>query len=327
MAPVHHRLAGPRAACFFAAGKHYRATANNSSPRAWPSGIYTVPQTVWSLPGLAHRLVTVDAKIDWLPHQATQIYILDQHLQPVPVGVPGELYIGGTGLSRGYLGQPEMTADRFLPDPFSASGARLYKTGDLARFLPDGCIDFIGRVDHQIKIRGFRIELGEIESLLDRHPAVVNAVALCREDQPDQQQLVAYLEVDPSWQGEDHDVMALGDTQVEKWQTVWEQVYQEAEPAASVAEDAFDTRGWHSSYTGKVIPSVEMQHWVDETVNRILALCPAHVLEIGCGTGLLLSRLAPHTQSYIGTDFSKAVLDRLQRRVNDWIFDGLSLHT
>src|SRR5262249_16951690 len=119
----------------------------------------------------------------------TQVYILDRHGQPIPVGVAGELYIGGAGLSRGYAERPAMTAERFLPDPFSASGARLYKTGDLSRFLPDGRIDFLGRIDHQVKLRGFRIELGEIESVLDQHPAVKNSAVLCREESADRQQL------------------------------------------------------------------------------------------------------------------------------------------
>ena len=99
------------------------------------------------------------------------IYILDKHDNPVPIGVPGELHIGGVGVARGYLNRPELTAEKFIPDPFSAEpGARLYKTGDLARYLPDGNIEFLGRADHQVKIRGFRIELGEIEAVLRPTP-------------------------------------------------------------------------------------------------------------------------------------------------------------
>ena len=101
------------------------------------------------------------------PIANTQIHILDRHLQPTPIGVPGELHIGGIGLARGYHNRPELTAEKFIPDPFrSEPGARLYKTGDLARYLPDGAIEYLGRLDHQVKIRGFRIELGEIESVL-----------------------------------------------------------------------------------------------------------------------------------------------------------------
>ncbi|MCP4540466.1 MAG: amino acid adenylation domain-containing protein [Chloroflexi bacterium] len=134
------------------------------------------------------------------PIANTQVYLLDAHLNPAPVGVPGELCIGGAGLARGYLFRPELTAERFIPNPFLSGederrSARLYRTGDFARYLPDGNIELLGRIDHQVKIRGYRIELGEIEMVLAQHPAVQETVVLTREDEPSDagKQLVAYV--------------------------------------------------------------------------------------------------------------------------------------
>lgn len=132
------------------------------------------------------------------PIANTQLYVLDQYLQPVPKGVVGELYIGGAGLARGYLNQPELTAQKFIPDPFSDEPeARLYKTGDQVRFRVDGTLEFLGRLDDQVKLRGFRIELGEIKSLLCLHPTVKDAVVMVREDVAGDQRLVVYLVVQP----------------------------------------------------------------------------------------------------------------------------------
>lgn len=125
------------------------------------------------------------------PLDNTQTYILDSRRQPLPVGLPGELYIGGIGLTRGYLNRPDLTIEKFIPNPFGEG--RLYRTGDLVRYRPDGNIEFLGRLDHQVKIRGFRIELGEIEAVLSRHPQVQHCIVIAREDMPGNKRLVAYV--------------------------------------------------------------------------------------------------------------------------------------
>ncbi len=150
--------------------------------------------TVWSTCEqitTAGQLITIGR-----PIANTQIYILDKQGRPAPIGVPGELFIAGDGVARGYWNRPDLTAERFLPDPFSAApGARMYRTGDLARYLGDGRIDFLGRMDNQVKLRGFRIELGEIEAVLGQHPGIRQAVVVVREDTPGDKRLAAYLTV------------------------------------------------------------------------------------------------------------------------------------
>ncbi len=154
----------------------------------------TIVATINDLDCLATNGVTIKNVPIGKPIHNLQVYILDDYLNPMPVEVPGELYIGGAGLGRGYLNQPGLTAEKFIPNPFSSTpGERLYKTGDLARYLPDGNIEFLGRIDQQLKIRGFRVEPGEIEATLRQHPAVQEAVVSAHQFQPGDKRLIAYV--------------------------------------------------------------------------------------------------------------------------------------
>ena len=233
----------------------------------------------------------------------TQAYVLDVGLMPVPLGVIGELYIAGAGLGRGYLNRPALSAERFVADPYGLEpGARMYRTGDLARWRSDGTLEFLGRADQQLKIRGFRIEPGEIEAALKSHERVQEALVTLHK-QADHEQLLAYVigRVDSAEQAQ------AQTSHIFHWQQLYESTY--AQGSASSGD--FNLLGWNSSYTGEPIPAEEMRLWVDETVAHLRALQPNRVLEIGCGTGLLLTRLAVGCESYLGLDLSAQVLAQL----------------
>ncbi|PYX86501.1 MAG: hypothetical protein DMG68_15180, partial [Acidobacteria bacterium] len=248
------------------------------------------------------------------PIANTQAYVVDAQLRPVPVGVPGELLLGGEGLARGYFGRPELTADRFISNPFSPeSGSRLYRTGDLVRYLPDGNLLFLGRIDHQVKVRGFRIELGEIESVLTQHASVRQSLVTVREDEPGNKQIVAYVMPNSNFRGETAGASKEQDReQVEQWETAWNETYKQK---AAASDSTFNVVGWNSSYTGLPIPPEEMREWVDNTVERILSLRPNRILELGCGTGLLMFRLASKCSHYHASDFSKTAIEYIQEQL------------
>jgi len=283
--------------------------------------------TIWSI---IHKVEPGNSPVlIGRPIANTQIYLLDQHsrrkgdpIMPAPIGVPGDLLIGGVGLARGYLNQSELTNEKFIPNPLSDEpGDRLYKTGDLARYLPDGNIEFIGRIDHQVKIRGFRIELGDIEAAIDHYPAVRETVVIVRQDQSGDKRLVAYVVPKPH-PLESKQQMLVTESNTEQtlqWQKIWNEAYRQT----NTNQDAtFNISGINESYTGLPVSDAQMREWVDHTVERILSLRPKRVLEIGCGTGLLLFRIAPHCSHYFGTDISAEAVSyieqQLSRNAPDW---------
>jgi len=259
-----------------------------------------------------------DAPLIGRPVANTQIYVLDDALQPVPIGIIGELYIGGAGVAKGYLNRPEL-ATRFISSPFDPE-AKLYRTGDRVRYHADGNLEFCGRSDDQIKIRGFRVEPGEIEAVLQRHPAIQEAVILATGEASPQKQLVAYFTLSnspiaatdntaPAEPAKD----ALQAQQIQHWQTLYNQTYRSPH---TPPDPTFNITGWNNSYTGEPIPAAQMREWLDDRVQQILALQPKRVLEIGCGTGLLLFQIAPHCEAYWGTDFSTISLETVQHQVD-----------
>lgn len=246
--------------------------------------------------------------------QNAEVYVLDRNLQPVPIGVAGEVFIGGVGLARGYHQSPGLTAKRFIPNPYSASpGARLYKTGDMARYLPNGQLECLGRIDQQVKLRGFRIELEEIGTVLRQHPQVREAVVTLR-DHANGPKLVGYI-VPQSEAPLTSQVAALDGLTTQhlsQTQTLYDQFYGWS---FSDSDQAINLRVWMSHYSEEPLPEAEILEAVENTVERILACQPRQVLEVGCGSGLLLFRIAPKSQHYWGVDLSAVAIGRLQQQI------------
>ncbi|HET9956590.1 MAG TPA: amino acid adenylation domain-containing protein [Polyangiaceae bacterium] len=237
-------------------------------------------------------------------------HVLDDALRPALIGVAGELYLGGPQVSRGYFGNPRKTAASFVPDPFSQRSGRLYRTGDRARVLPDGSVEFLGRRDQQLKIRGYRVELNEVAASLRRQPRVRDALVRVS-GEGTQRRLIGYVvpsKLDATLEGQ------LVDARVDEWRQVF------AETHAALARQAattFTTHGWVSSYTQQELPPAEIQEQVDAITQRVLSWHPETVLEVGCGTGLLLTQIAEHCSRYVGTDFAPELLAFVRRTLAD----------
>ncbi|WP_422395076.1 amino acid adenylation domain-containing protein [Nocardia vulneris] len=244
------------------------------------------------------------------PVPNTRVYVLDTRLAPVSAGAVGELYLAGVQLARGYLGRVGATADRFVADPF-ATGQRMYRTGDRARWNAEGDLEYLGRTDFQVKVHGVRIEPGEIEAALAAHPVVTRAVVAVRAA-AGAARLFGYVTVDAA-----RAVSDAGDegARIEHWHRLYDEVYADG----ATAEFGADFAGWHDSYTGAPIPVEQMRQWRDATVARIRTLRPSRVLELGVGTGLLLSELAAQCVEYRATDVSATAIRNLAGRLDaDW---------
>jgi iturin family lipopeptide synthetase A len=242
------------------------------------------------------------------PVANTQMYVLDAHGQPAPIGVPGELLIGGVQVGRGYWGRPELTAEKFIADPFRDDPrARLYRTGDLARWRADGALIYLGRSDHQVKIRGFRIEPEEIESVLGTHPQVRQSVVVARADGPGERRLVAYI-VPPA----NDEFSADAAAHVEYWRGQWEQLHQSTIEQASPEENPSHIflRWIHVDN-----PAEQQREFASQTVQRVRELKPARVYEIGCGNGALVRQLWAECEAYWASDFSAAAIDYVRREL------------
>jgi amino acid adenylation domain-containing protein len=242
------------------------------------------------------------------PVANTQLYVLDERMRPVPVGVFGELYLGGVQIARGYLNRPDLTTERFLPDPWSEDPeARLYKTGDVVRYLPDGNVEFRGRSDFQVKIRGNRIECGEVETALLEDPLVEQAIVLARESEPGNATLVGFVVLDNQRRdeilgGEEGGAATVG--MIDEWEQVYDDTY-----GTPGQESTVSFIGWNSSYTGEPIPAEEMEEWVKNTCDLMTVAAHDRILELGCGNGLLLFQVAPSCERYVGSDISGTAIE------------------
>lgn len=283
--------------------------------------------TVYSMYALAEKGSSEPITIG-RPIANTQTHVLDRFHKPTPIGVPGELHLGGRGLAQGYLGQPTLSAEKFVPNPFAnesdsthiAVSSRLYKTGDLARYLPDGRIEFLGRLDHLVKVRGFGIELAEVETAMAKHPLVESCAVTVKKDPSGDSRLVAFVVPHPDADDLQEDLSEQDRFResLSQWRFLWDNVYQSktSTPQETSEDPTLNIVGWNSSYTGEQMKHSEMKEWLDGIAERILAFKPKRVLEIGCGTGMILFRLAPQCEQYTGIDLSPNALEYIEKQLS-----------
>ena len=266
--------------------------------------------TVWSNYFVVDRVDPRWVSIPYgKPIANARYYVLDASYRQCPVGVPGDLFIAGPCLSVGYAGDPGLTSEKYLPDLLGKPGDRMYRTGDRARWRPDGNLEFLGRLDSQVKIRGYRIELGEIDSVLRDNPMVEDAATVVRTDPGGDRSLLTAVVLRASEVAEEFGA-ELSSERVERWRVVYDSLPYESEKRDDFA-------GWTSSFTGRPLPLDDMRAWRDEAVELVRRFNPSHVLEIGCGSGLILMPLAEAGVRCTGLDLSASAVDSVRHRVSE----------
>jgi len=238
------------------------------------------------------------------------MYVLDRQLRLLPAGVPGEICVSGVGVGEGYWRDEAQTRESFVPNPYAGHGRGdvLYRTGDIGMWRDDGMLECAARLDDQVKIRGFRIELPGIEAALSSYSAVRDAAVLAREDTPGDKRLVAYVVLNGADAQVAGELERIRTNQLSLWQDLHDNEYRRT---LDYGDPTFNVVGWDSNYDGKPISKEGMHEYVDHTVARILQLKPRRLLEIGCGTGLLMFPLLPHLEAYTGMDLSLRTIERL----------------
>jgi len=278
--------------------------------------------TIWST---VHKLDPVGDIIAGIipigrPIANTEVMILDTMRRPLPIGVPGELWIGGDGVTGVYLNRPDLTAEKFATRP--KGWGLMYRTGDRARWRVDGQLEFLGRVDRQVKILGHRIELDEVESVLSRHAKVTSVAVIAVSNDDGSTDLVAYISPSPDL----FDKVAE-DTHVQRWSEVWEGAYNDPESGVRAKNSDNDFAGWINSYTSEPIPPQEMQEWLQHTVDKIIALRPQSVVDIGVGVGLVMRGVAPYVERYLGLDVSATAIQSARKSLgnNGYLPENITL--
>jgi amino acid adenylation domain-containing protein len=248
------------------------------------------------------------------PIDGVVMYILDEQNRLAPIGVKGEIVIGGAGVAIGYQNQHKLTDEKFITDPFGTEEtAKVYRTGDIGRWLPDGNIEYLGRMDDQVKIRGYRVELGEVENVLQQCELVTQAVVLGKAEKEGSNRLVSYFV--PHLASIKSRELEMGYQRVASWKELYETEYGQTEGDENI-DPEFNIIGWNDSFTGEAMPAEDMKEWLDDIVEIVLSENPGTVMEIGCGTGLIYYQLAGRIKKYIGSDLSISSINQIKKQIS-----------